>query len=73
MKLILIFCVFSLPIIECSFSEDLTVTGYDCSDISFIRNISLTEISTVQKFESVTATPGVVQIMQEIHSSQVRK
>ena len=48
-----------------------TVVGYDCSDMNLIANIS-TEIQPKDTFEIVNSTPGHVQIIQEVHSAQVK-
>ena len=49
-----------------------SVVGYDCSDMNLIQNIS-TEIQPHDSFEVVNSTPGHVQILQEVHSSQVKQ
>ena len=49
-----------------------SITGYDCSNLNFIKNIS-TETNENERFEAVNITKGHVQIIQQVHSSQVKK
>ena len=49
-----------------------SITGYDCSNLNFIKNIS-TEKNENERFEAVNITKGHVQIIQQVHSSQVKK
>ena len=66
-KIIIIFCV----LLNISRSQEFEVFGFDCSNASFIQNLTLND--NVQNEENITKEEGVmVQIIQEMNEERVK-